>query len=186
VTAAGLDDAGRAAMEAPVCELLLARGDRRGQGWIDARTAVLATPDAEGEPRYVQLPPRFLPDALARVNDLAPRPRVEPAVRLRFGAAALAEILAARDADRAGREGGEAAERMVRELREHWSVEARWAPAAGSPGVRIVEVLDTDGGLWLVVPDEPEVELWPTTPTAVFRMICALLPRDRELGAHVE
>jgi hypothetical protein len=182
VIAAALDDAGRAAMREPVCELLLARGDRRGRGWVDAHTAVLAVPAPDGEPRHVQLPPRFLPDALARVNDLAPRPRWEPAERLRLGAGELAEILATRDAARAGLVAGDAAERLVDALREHWSVTATWEPAPGSTGARVVEVLDTDAGLWLVVPDDPGVELWPTTPTAVFRLLCALLPRDRELS----
>jgi hypothetical protein len=181
VIATALDDAGRAAMREPVCELLLARGDRRGRGWVDAETAVLEIPVPDGEPRHVQLPPRFLPDALARLNDLSPRPRREPAERLRLGAGELAEILATRDAARAGLLAGEPGEQLVRALREHWSVTATWTPAPGSTGARIVEVLDTAAGLWLVVPDDPGVELWPTTPTAVFRLLCALLPRDHEL-----
>jgi hypothetical protein len=183
VIAAALDDAGRAAMREPVCELALARGDRRGRGWVDPETAVLAVPGPDGSPRHVQFPPRFLPDALARVNDLAPRPRWEPAERLRLSAGELAEILATRDAGRAARAAGETGERLVRALREHWSVAATWAPAPGSPGVRIVEALDTAEGMWLVVPDDPGVELWPTTPTAVFRLLCALLPRDDERAA---
>jgi hypothetical protein len=32
-----------------------------------------------------------------------------------------------------------------------------------------------------VVPDDPEVELWPSTPTMVWRLLSALLPRDDEL-----
>ena len=67
-------------------------------------------------------------------------------------------------------------------LREHWRVEARWAPAPGSPGVRMIEAIDTGAGVWLVIPDDPEVELWPVTPTVLWRRLTALLPRDEELG----
>jgi hypothetical protein len=67
--------------------------------------------------------------------------------------------------------------------RAHWRLEARWTPAPASPGLRTVEVLDTDGGVWLVVPDAGDVELWPSTPTTVFRQLCALLPRADELAA---
>jgi hypothetical protein len=180
MSAAALDEAGRAAMRAPVCELALARGERRGRGWVGPATAGLEVPGPAGSTRHVQLPPRFLPDALARLNDLSPRPRWEPAERLRFSAGELAEILASRDAARAALIAGATGERLVRALREHWSVVATWAPAPGSTGVRIVEVVDTAEGLWLVVPDDPGVELWPTTPAAVFRLLCALLPRDDE------
>jgi hypothetical protein len=43
-------------------------------------------------------------------------------------------------------------------------------------------VLDSDAGLWLVVGDGATVDLWPTTPTVVLRLLCALLPTDQELG----
>ena len=67
-------------------------------------------------------------------------------------------------------------------LREHWRVEARWTPSAESPGVRVVEVVDTEAGMWSVIPDAGRVELWPTTPTKVFRGLAGLLPRDHEIG----
>ena len=37
-------------------------------------------------------------------------------------------------------------------------------------------------GLWLVVPDDPTVEQWPTTPTAVFRACSEILPYDHEVA----
>jgi hypothetical protein len=181
--AEGLD-----AVREPVCELLLERGPRGGRGWAGGRLSVLFTPGPETG-RLVVLPTLFLCEALARMNDLGPRPRHEPAVRLRYAAGALAEALAARDPSIAAQaaEGGEAeataARGLVEGLREHWRVEARWAPAAESTGVRVVEVVDTDGGIWLVVPDGGHVELWPSTPTAVWRLLSALLPRDHELAA---
>lgn len=38
-----------------------------------------------------------------------------------------------------------------------------------------LEVLDTGGGLWLLGFDPPEVELAPTSSTAVFRRLAALV-----------
>jgi hypothetical protein len=80
-------------------------------------------------------------------------------------------------------EGAAAAARtLVGALREHWRVEAAWEPGPESPGVRALEVLDTDAGVWLVIPDGRSVELWPSTPTMVFRLLTGLLPRDHELA----
>ena len=121
------------------------------------------------------------------MNDVAPRPRVEPAVRLRYGPGELARVLAARDAAEAARLAGPdkqaaaAAALLVRELREHWRVEVSWDAAPGSPGVRALEVLDSDAGVWLVIPDGAAVELWPSTPTMVFRLFTGLLPLDHEI-----
>jgi hypothetical protein len=172
---------------APVCELGLERGDRRGRGWVARHLAVLLVPAGERRLALHQAPPAFLPDMLARMNDVAPRPRAEPAVRLRYRAGDLARVLSGRDAAEAARlagpgEHGAAARALVSGLREHWRVEASWDPAQGSPGVRALEVLDTDAGVWLVVPDGGSVELWPSTPTTVFRLLTGLLPLDREIA----
>jgi hypothetical protein len=59
----------------------------------------------------------------------------------------------------------------------------RWEPAEGALGGSDLEVVDSDAGYWLVVPDDPTVELWPTTPTTVFRELCRLFPLATELRA---
>lgn len=173
--AAGDEDLRRAlaAMDAPTATLEIARGDREGRGWVDDRWAAIEIPG-----RFVAVPTDFLPVALARLLDLGPRPRMEPAERLRYRAGELASMLALREAP----QDSEAARTLVETLREHWRVEARWSPAPRSPGVRIVEAIDTEAGVWLVVPDDPDVELWPVTPTILWRRLTALLPRDEELG----
>jgi len=172
-----------AAMAAPVCEGTLERGSRRARLWVDARVAVLLMPEPDGRLRLATVPTPFLPVALARANDLGPRPRLEPAIRLSFTADELARLLAERD-PAAVPPGAEAAalRTLLQELCEHWRVEVRWTPSPQSPGVRVVEAIDTNAGLWLVVPDGPTVELWPTTPTIVFRQLTALLPSSEELA----
>jgi hypothetical protein len=57
----------------------------------------------------------------------------------------------------------------VRSLRRRWRVDAR-----RETDHRAVEALDTADGIWLLVPDGPEVELVPVTPTYVFRLFVAL------------
>jgi hypothetical protein len=129
------------------------------------------------------MPVLFLPDALARLNDVAPRPRIDPALTIALEPGALATALATRTTAGAALDGDADAvlARTLEGLREHWRIESRWQPAEGSAGVRAVEVVDSDAGMWLVIPSDPTVELWPTTPTTVFRLIAGLFPRDDEL-----
>lgn len=185
-TLPGLEDELREALaEAaePVVRLALQRGDRAGEGWVGPGWAVVSLPAGAGR-RIVAAPTEFLPDALARLFELGPRPRPEPAVRVRVNAGVLAASLAARDATAVPGVGERAAfERLVSGLRAHWRVEARWPPARESTGLRVVEVLDSSAGAWLVIPDGADVELWPSTPSVVFRELCGLLPRPDELAA---
>jgi hypothetical protein len=189
---AGVLAEGLAALTAPVCELDLQRGARRGHGCVGERFATLVGPAPEGAGyRLIVVTTAFLPDVLSRLNDVSPRPRLAPALLLRYSQGDLARILAGRDAALAASLAGDddtalVAAKLVEGLREHWRVEARWAQAGGGQGRRAVEVLDTDHGLWRVVPDGAAVELRASTPTAVFRALVGLLPSDAELTSVEE
>ena len=50
------------------------------------------------------------------------------------------------------------------------------------PRERTIELLDVQSGLWSVGREDAAVELPSTTPTAVWRSLARLLPRDDELG----
>lgn len=165
----------------PICTVALVRGDREGTVVVDRDGAHVTVPG-----QAFTVPSDFLPEALARLNDLGPRPRVEDPSSLRLPAGTLATALAAGDA--ADANALEPAERarlhaLIAARRGHWRAEVRWTPAPDAEGARAVEVLDTSGGVWLVVADGDDVELRPSTPTAVFRRLAALLPRDGELAA---
>jgi hypothetical protein len=158
---------------APV-QLLLERGDRRGWGWVDPAGAVIAHPLPDGRMRLLMLPAPLLVDALVRLNDVGPRPGARPAPRITVRPGDLAQALATRDAAAARLEDAEQAEcfaGLIGGLREHWRAATRWQ-AAG----RELEVLDSEDGYWLVVPDDPSVELWPVTPAAVLGGLCNLFP----------
>ena len=134
--------------------------------------------------RLVTVRTPLIIDALVRLNDVGPRPRFEPAIRISIAPAELAGALAARDASLAQLADPDqraAFARIVGGLREHWRVAATWDPAEGALSGRDLEVLDTEDGYWLVIPDDPTIELWPTTPTAVFRGLCGLLPTFEEV-----
>jgi hypothetical protein len=132
----------------------------------------------------VLVSPPLLVDALVRLNDVGPRPRAPRAVRIALGAGALAEALASRDPAGAGLEDEETAAvfaEIVGGLREHWRATASWEPAEGALDGRTVEVLDTDSGYWMAIPDGDRVELWPATPSSVYRALCSIFPLVSEI-----
>jgi hypothetical protein len=174
----------RATVAEPVVTLRLERGERRASIWMRGDTAVLVHPLAGADARLVLVSPPLLVDALVRLNDVGPRPRAPRPVRIALGAGALAEALAARDASRAGLADPEVAAVLadvVAGLREHWRVTASWEPSEGSLDGRTVEVLDTASGYWMAIPDGDRVELWPTTPSAVYRALCSIFPLVSEI-----
>jgi hypothetical protein len=176
--------AAREIVRAPLVEVSLERGERQGRAWVAPAGSVLLHPLADGRARLVTVSTALFVDALVRLNDVGPRPRVEPAVRIVMAPGDLAAALAARDPGRAqiaDIDQAEAFARMLAGLREHWRVAARWEPREGAVSGRHLEVLDADHGYWVVIPDDPTVELWPTTPSAVYRSLCALLPTVAEV-----
>lgn len=175
----------RDAVAASRVALEIERGRRRGRGWVGTRGAVLVHPLPDGRARAVMVPVPALVDALVRLNDVGPRPRIEPAIRIQGAPGELATALATRDAARmplADPDQRGAFVALIGSLREHWRVGVHWDPADGALSGREIEVLDTDLGYWLVVPDGPTVDLWPTTPTEVFRGLCRLFPLTTELA----
>lgn len=168
----------------PLVQLWLERGDRRGRGWLAGAEAVLVHPLDDGRQRLVLVRAPLIVDALVRLNDVGPRPRFEPAIRIALAPSEFALALATRDplqARLADPAQADAFGRVVRGLREHWRVAATWEPADGALAGRDVEVLDTEDGYWLVIPDDPTVELWPVTPTAIYRGLAGLLPTFGEI-----
>ena len=134
-------------------ELRIEVDDAVAQASVADDRVVLSTPGEDD----MTLPADCLPGALARLVELGPRPHAPDAAPRRVGAGELARALAAP---------GESP--LVEGLRRRWRIEAR------RPGIRrVVEVLDTDTGLWLLMPDGAEVDLVPVTPTRVFRLFVA-------------
>jgi hypothetical protein len=171
---AGLEDTTAGLPHAP-CELILERGARRGHGWVGAEHAAVVVPAGRPAARRLHVVPTdFVPDALARLNDLGPRPGGRLASPIRFAPGVLAQLVATNSAELQAR------------VREHWRVDALWQRPDGEVAGRSVEVLDTNEGLWLVAPvADGEVELTHVRPAEVFRLLCDLLPSAAELaGEH--
>ena len=160
-----------AELQAAPCELEMARGGRTGYGWAGARLAALVVPAGERWTLHV-VPVEFVPDVLARLNGLGPRSERRLASPVRFDPELLARAVATGEHE------------VARGLREHWRVDALWPAGPERVSRRVVEVLDTQDGLWLVTPVDGQVELAHVRATEVFRRLCGLLPSSTELQAE--
>lgn len=133
-----------------LCTLELAHSGRSLQGWCSPSAAALLLPARDGDERrtLLQVHPTLLPEALARLVDLGPRPRPD----------ATAPV----------------APEQVGDVRRRWRLSAAWTLEDGTPGGGTLEVLDARSGLWLVHDD---TLAWPITPTFAWRHIVRLLMR---------
>jgi hypothetical protein len=181
----------------PVCRLEVRMAGAHGRedhcdGWVTGDAAAFLLP-AQGQLcEFVVVHPGFVPEQLARVVGLGPRPRVPAAGRLELGTGLLDELTAAdpgrrTDALRRVLDGrpeaaGAVARALAAGFQARWEAVMRWLPAPGSAGQRAVQVIDTATGLWEMEPGGTGVAVWPTTPTAVWRRFVTLLPRDGELA----
>jgi hypothetical protein len=125
------------------------------QGWVSYDAAALLLPATGGEERrrLMSLHPTLLPEALARLVDLGPRPRPDTT------------------------EPVSAADPGIREVRRRWRLGATWTLDDGANGSAALEVLDAETGLWLVHPGADELLAWPVTPTFVWRQIVRIVMR---------
>ena len=148
-------DALGAIVRPELCTLELRSADRVTEGWVGyGAAALLRAPEEDGARRLLALHPTLLPEALARLVDLGPRPRPEEGARVPFDEHAFAGV------------------------RRRWSLAAGWTLDDGTTGSARLEVLDTDGGLWVLDgPEGHEQTALPVTSTFVWRHIVRLLMR---------
>jgi hypothetical protein len=181
----------------PVCRLQVRVADPHGRGdhcdgWVAGSAAGFLLPAQGALWEFVVVHPGFVPERLARIVGLGPRPRAPTARPVELGTELLDELTASDPGGRAGalqqvlNRGPEDAQALARALasgfRSRWAVVARWLPAPGSTGQRAMHVIDTETTLWAVEPAGTGLVVWPTTPTTVWRLLVTLLPRDEELA----
>lgn len=145
----------------------LAFQGRAMRGWVDREGAALLMPPGEdGRGLLTYMPFSLLPGALAKMADVRPSPRLAPVQPVPY-----------EEGDWAG-------------IRRHWRLSVKWRLDAGTDGQpTAVEVLDTDGGLWLLENEDGNGQLiaWPTIPTTVWRRIIRLVTAPAKLrtaGKH--
>jgi hypothetical protein len=181
----------------PVCRVDVRVADAHGRddhcdGWVAGHAAGFLLP-APGEFwEFVVLRPSFVPEQLARIVGLGPRPRASTARPVELATELLDELTASdpgRRADAPQRVPGTSSEEawaiaraLATGFRARWEVVVRWLPAPGSSGQRAMHVIDTETTLWAVEPGGTGLVVSPTTPTAVWRLLVTLLPRDEELA----
>lgn len=83
--------------------------------------------------------------------------------------------------DRQAMPGGPVVEGAIDGVVRRWRLQAAWRLESGTHGGAMLQVLDTEGGVWLLEPagDGPPLA-WPVTPTFVWRP--ARPPRDAPRG----
>jgi hypothetical protein len=181
----------------PVCQLEIRAADAHGRedhydGWVAGRAAGFLLPAQSELCEFVVLHPSFVPEQLARIVGLGPRPRVPTARPLELRTELLDELTASdsgrradalqRVLDTSPEEARTIAHALAKGYRARWEVVVRWLPAPGSTGQRAIHVIDTETTLWAVEPGGTGLLVGPTTPTAVWRLLVTLLPRDQELA----
>jgi len=190
--------AGIAAIRGPACKLQLRVQDRAGRrhlhdGWINGEAAaLLLAGDEEGLCELAVCHPVFLPEAIARITALGPRPRTPRLVPLRLQQAEIDGLTSPdREVRTSAREelarvglspdAHDAVCSITAAPASRWELVVRWDPAPRSAGRRGLHVIDSAAGLWLLEPVGPELVAWPVTPTTVWRLLISSLPQDEEL-----
>ena len=140
-----------AILQPDLCTLELEHSGRSMQGWCSATDAALLLPerdDGGGRRQLLAVHPTLLPEALARLVDLGPRPRPQ----------ATAPV---------GPED-------IGEPTRRWRLAAAWTDDGRSGGDGL-EVLDTPAGCGCWRATTPIA--WPVTPTFAWRHVVRLLMR---------
>jgi hypothetical protein len=181
----------------PVCRVDVRVADAHGgedhcDGWVAGHAAGFLLPADEELCAFVVVHPSFVPEQLARIVGLGPRPRASTARPLELATELLDELTASDPGRRAdapqpvpdtsSEEAWAIARTLATGFRARWEVVVRWLPAPGSSGQRAMHVIDTETTLWAVEPGGTGLLVSPTTPTAVWRLLVTLLPRDEELA----
>ncbi|MGH3328653.1 MAG: hypothetical protein ACRDPT_12800 [Streptomycetales bacterium] len=134
----------------PLCSLELSYSGKTMRGWANPATAALLLPaDSEGLRPLTYLDYYLVPEALAKLVDLEPRPGNKHSTPAPY-------------------EDG-----MFAEERRRWSLRTTFHVTEDGLGLTsTIEVLDADGGFWYLRPDDLGVLVaWPLTPTDVWRLI---------------
>lgn len=164
---------------APLLALSLIRAHRTVRAWADATDASVLVPvGSEGWRRLVHGRTEMLPDTLAGLVGLGPTPATPGRETITLPASALARVVASErnrplSSTRLD-EIPDQARTALAGLRDHWRIEANRLDDVDG---EVLEVLESDRGLWLVVAQDTTVELRPTVAATVWRHVTQLTPR---------
>lgn len=172
---------------------LLSRGSGC-EGWIDASLAVLVESNHPQRVagNVVVAPRAFVPATLARAVHLGPRTRSKVGEPLELDAGLLEALLTAGGALDADQIAGlldpgepvwlETLAALSRGIRGRWRAGVWWNSSTEQPSARLIEIVDSDSGLFLVTTrprgamGTRRIELRPVSSRQVWRLLCALVP----------
>lgn len=159
------------AVGSPLAELRIERRATRVSGWMDAHAAILLVPRGEDLFEVAPTAVRFLPDLVARLVELVPRPEGKR-LALTMAPGALAEAIAAPGPSATGT----GTDTGLPTVRDFWLLET--IEPDGGPRIHRLEVLDTDDGLWQLEREQGSVRLQPTTSAGVRRRLTATVAAE--------
>lgn len=155
------------AMGSPRAELTARRRGLEMKGWMDTEAAMLLVPRGGELSELSVVAVGYLPDLLARLLELGPRPTPAGA-EVSVTPGTLAEAIVA--------PGTPSRPTGLPAVSGHWELETS-ASGTPRPSERL-EVADTDDGLREIVSEGTSVRIVPTTPSRVWRLLTAMVARS--------
>ena len=172
-------------------------------GWFDERLAVLLARESavRSESSASVLPRSLVPAYLARTVNLGPRTRPKVADPIELDAALVEALLASGEAftprqiealmpsvDDALPAWLDVLAVLSGGINGRWRVGVWWNSPTEQPRARLLEVVDSEVGLFLLVPRPRRsgglrrLQLRPVTPTHIWRLLCTLVPPVDEVS----
>ncbi len=175
----------------PIAGLTIAKTGFAMPGWLGEGWFAMHVFRSGDEPaphdQLVSMPADHLPVFLSWLLDLGPRERVDRPDAITVDPAALNRAIALNLGERpvAGVLPEPLDDLFTHRFRDHWIVSSTWPPAPGAPDAILLEVVDTDHGLWDVRRrrEDGAAALHALTPVEAFAILCDLIP-DSDLVDH--
>jgi hypothetical protein len=172
-----------APLRRPIVGVRLAKTGYLMPGWVGEGRFTLHVYRHGDDDQLVSMPAEHVVHFLLWLLDIGPRPRDERPAETRVESAVLNRAVALRLGDRPSEgvlpEPLDAA--IAHGFRDWWLASSRWPAAPGAPGKIVLEVIDTDAGLWSVQQlEDEEAVVRPVTPLATMLALIDLLP-DNDL-----
>jgi hypothetical protein len=163
-----------APLRRPIVGVRLAKTGYLMPGWVGEGRFTLHVYRHGDDDQLVSMPAEHLVHFLLWLLKIGPRPRDERPAETTVDSDALNRAVALRLGDRPSEPLDSA---VAHGFRDWWLASSHWPAAAGAPGKIMIEVIDTDVGLWSVQQLEDGTAIVrPVTPLGTMLALGDLLP----------
>jgi hypothetical protein len=168
-----------APLRRPIVGVRLAKTGYLMPGWVGEGRFTLHVYRGGDDDQLVSMPADHLVHFLLWLLDIGPRPRDERPAETAVDSERLNRAVALRLGDRPsdGLLPEPLDSAVAQGFRDWWLASSHWPAAAGAPGKLMIEVVDTDAGLWSVEQREDGTAIVrPVRPLATMLALGDLLP----------